>query len=209
MLIRQTYHTEKRDEIKSLILDIVNHLQSMTEHFEQYFKEPTKEAKEFILKNEKYVNKNEKKIEQYILEVFSLEQLNVHEIKWLLAMNRLIRELERTGDYLINIITLSNVVDTDILRPVIMEFFMYVKDMMQWLSEGIQQNDVNLLTKVVDHDRHINALNKEAYRDVASQLHDQKSVSEAELKSVVISRFLERVGDHLVNAAEEYLQTIQ
>src|SRR5690625_1662161 len=149
MLVRQNYYTEKRKEIKLLILEILNDLTEMTEYYDSYLKNPTEETKKIILKNENYIDKNEKRIDKHILEIFSLEQLNTDEIKWLLTMSRIIRELERVGDQLINIITISNVVDTDILRPLIKDFFEFEKDMIKWLAEGIETNNVLKLEDVI------------------------------------------------------------
>jgi len=209
MLVRQNYYTEKRKEIKLLILEILNDLTEMTEYYDSYLKNPTEETKKIILKNESYIDKNEKRIDKHILEIFSLEQLNTDEIKWLLTMSRIIRELERVGDQLINIITISNVVDTDILRPLIKDFFEFEKDMIKWLAEGIETNNVLKLEDVISHDQHVNNLNKETYQTIASQLNDMQNVSESKLKMIIISRFLERIGDHLVNSARLYIKTIQ
>lgn len=209
MLIRQTYHMEKQQEIKELIIEIIDNLLDITEHYEIYFNNPSKDIKETIIKNESYVDKNEKKIEEYILEIFSLEQLTVEEIKWLLAMNRIIRELERCGDYLINIITISDVIDMDEIEPMIKQFFVFEIDMINWLKNGIKNDDVTILENVIKHDKHVNKLNKQTYDDVASQLQENKDVSESKLKMVVISRFLERLGDHLVNAAKAYVKIVK
>lgn len=209
MLVRHTYHNEKQKEIKVLIKDILENLLEITDLYESYFKNPTNETKQQIINNERYVDKNEKKIEQYILEIFSLEQLTVNEIKWLLAMNRIIRELERCGDYLINVITISDVLDTKVLGPYVMEFIKYEKDMLNWLLVGICEDNIELLEDVIAHDEHINKLNKETFTDVASQINTNKEISESELKMVVIGRFLERLGDHLSNSAKAYIKTLQ
>lgn len=209
MLTRSNYHQEKRDNIKQLAMDVIDELMEMTVHFKAYLKEPTKETKQFILKNENYVDKNEKKIESYILEIISLQQLDIHEIKWLLTMNRIIRELERVGDQLTNIITFSNVLDAEFLRPKIKPFFEYQREMMQWLKEGITSDQASKLQNVIEHDQHINILNKETYQQFVEKIHEQEKLTESRLKMVIISRFLERIGDHLVNAAKLYKKVVE
>lgn len=190
-------------------MDVIDELMEMTVHFKAYLKEPTKETKQFILKNENYVDKNEKKIESYILEIISLQQLDIHEIKWLLTMNRIIRELERVGDQLTNIITFSNVLDAEFLRPKIKPFFEYQREMMQWLKEGITSDQASKLQNVIEHDQHINILNKETYQQFVEKIHEQEKLTESRLKMVIISRFLERIGDHLVNAAKLYKKVVE
>ncbi|HLR09110.1 MAG TPA: phosphate uptake regulator PhoU [Bacillota bacterium] len=209
MLTRQNYYQEKRSEIKRLVLQILSDLAKMTDHFEHYLKQPTKENKNFILDNENYVDKNEKRIEKHILEIISLEQLDTNEIKWLLSMNRIIRELERVGDQLTNIITISDVIDTDVLRPTIKRFFHYEQDMIRWLTQGIETNDAAKLQDVIAHDEHVNHLNKETYQQLVDRINEKEELTESKLKIVIISRFLERIGDHLVNAARTYREMIE
>lgn len=209
MLTRLNYYEQRRSEIKWLVLEILDDLSGMTEHFDTYLKKPTDENRDFILKKENYVDKNEKRIEKYILEIISLEQLNTNEIKWLFSMNRVIRELERVGDQLTNIITISDVMDTDVLRPMIKRFFEYEKDMIKWLTEGIQTDDHEKLQAVISHDEYVNNLNKETYKRLVVLINEEERLTESKLKMVIISRFLERIGDHLVNVARTYNDVIE
>src|SRR5690625_6765630 len=88
----------------------------MTEHFKLYLAKPTKENKKIVLKNESFVDRYEEKLKEDILEIISLQQLEIKEIEWLLMMNRIIRELERVGDQLTNIITFSDAIDISTLQ---------------------------------------------------------------------------------------------
>lgn len=209
MLIRKNYYDEKRGEIKWLVLDVMDDLIGMMDHFDQYLKHPTNENKDYILRNEHDIDKSEKKIEKYILEIISLEQLNKNEIKWLFSMSRIIRELERVGDQLTNIITISDVVDTQVLRPIIQEFFNYEKDMVGWLQEGIEDDNSGKLQEVMSHDKFVNNLNKETYQSLVYLINNKEKLNESKLKTVIISRFLERIGDHLVNAARTYKKMVE
>ncbi|MEN1968803.1 phosphate uptake regulator PhoU [Lentibacillus sp. N15] len=209
MLIRDNYYDHKRGQIQQLVLEVLDNLQQMMEHFDTYLVKPTNDNKAFILENEDYIDSNEKKVEKYILEIISLEQLDTSAIKWLFAMSRIIRELERVGDQLTNIITISDVIDTNILRPMIRSFFDYEKDMMTWLTAGIQDDNAEKLHDVMSHDAYVNHLNKETYQDLVDLINEDEQLTESRLKMVIISRFLERIGDHLVNAARTYKDAIE
>lgn len=209
MLIRQNYYANKREEIKSLTLRIIDHLLNMTEYYTVFLNNPSDKQREYIFKAESNVDQIERKIESYILEIISLQQLNMKEIKWLFAMNRMIRDLERIGDQLMNIITLSDVHDVEELKPLIKEFFSYEQKMMYWLMDGIKEDDMDALKQVITHDQYVNKLNKETYQKLVSRIEGDKKITESKLKMIVISRFLERIGDHLVNSAKTYKETIQ
>lgn len=209
MLIRQNYYDHKRQQIQQLVLEILDNLQRMMVQFDAYLLKPTSENKAFIFENENEIDIDEKKIEKYILEIISLEQLNTSEIKWLFSVSRIIRELERIGDQLTNIVTISDVIDTNILRPMIRSFFDYEKDMISWLTAGIQDNNAEKLQSVITHDAYVNHLNKQTYKGLVHLINEEKQLTESKLKMVIVSRFLERIGDHLVNAARTYKDAIE
>lgn len=208
MLIRKTYYDHKKDQIQHLVLEIVERLTQMMEQADEFLLQPTKDKKNMILQTENYIDDHEKKIEKYILEIISLEQLNTSEIRWLFSMSRIIRELERVGDQLTNVLSISGVVDTSEIRPKIRDFFNYEQAMLEWLTAGIQDNDTEKLEAVVSHDAYVNNLNKETYQDTVELIQEEEQLTESKLKMVVISRFLERIGDHLANAAKAYKRAI-
>jgi len=209
MLSRENYYTRKREEIKSLTLSIIEHLQNMTKYYTAFLDDPSDKQREHIFKAENNVDKIERKIESYILEIISLQQLDMKEIKWLFSVNRMIRDLERIGDQLTNIITISEVHDVEELKPLIREFFSYEQKMMRWLMDGMKNDEIDLLNLVIHHDQYVNKLNKDTYQMLVNQIEGEKKITESKLKMIVISRFLERIGDHLVNSAKTYKETIQ
>src|SRR5699024_7699425 len=183
-------------------------LTRMMEQSDEFLLQPTTNNRNTILQTEDYIDDHEKKIEKYILEIVSLEQLDTSEIKWLFSMSRIIRELERIGDQLTNILTISDVVDTQEIRPKIHDFFYYEQTMLEWLTTGIRNDDTDKLEAVIDHDAYVNNLNKETYQDMVDLIQEEERFTESKLKMVIISRFLERIGDHLFHAAKTYKRAI-
>lgn len=209
MLVRSNYYNKRSSSIKLLILQTLDDLRTMKDYYITYLKEPSPENKEHILQLETYVDKNEKKVEKTIQEVISVQQLNKNEIKWFFTMSRMIRELERIGDQMTNIITISKLSDVKELRQIIQQFFNYVEDMMNCLKMGIEEDNSTSLETVIELDHQVNTLNKCTYNEIVTLINQKEPMTESKLKMVVISRFLERIGDHLVNAARIYLKVIR
>lgn len=80
--------------------------------------------------------------------------------------------------------------------------------MTNWLYIGIEGDDIAKLEAVMNHDEYVNNLNKETYQDMVEIINEEEPFTESKLKMVIISRFLERIGDHLVNAARTYKKAI-
>jgi len=208
MLMRSSYYDKRRSKIKQLVLQTLDDLMTMKDYYLTYLKKPSAENKERILQMETYVDKNEKKVDKTIQEVMSVQQLDKNEIKWLFTMSRMIRELERIGDQMTNIITISKLSDVKELQQMIQQFFHYEEDMMSKLKAGIDEDNSEALEAVIDLDQQVNTLNKNTYREVVTLINRAAPMTESKLKMVVISRFLERIGDHLVNVARIYLKVI-
>ncbi|MDY0406384.1 phosphate uptake regulator PhoU [Virgibacillus sp. 179-BFC.A HS] len=209
MLTRHNYYEQKRSKIKRLVLEVLNDLSQMTELYTAYLNHPTDERRGWILKTESDVNKHEARIEKDILEIISLQQLDVKELRWLLGMNRIIRELERIGDQLTNIVTLSDVADTQALKPMIQTFFHFESEMIEWVKKGITNEDKQILEDVMEQDHYVNQLNKGTYNNLVHLINEKENITESNLKTIIISRFLERIGDHLVNIARVYLEVCE
>lgn len=207
MLIRKNYYDYKRNKIENLVLEVIDYLNQMMEQSVDFLLEPSKYNKSTIMETEHSINYYEKKTEKNIMEIISLEQLDKSEIKWMFSMGRIIKDLERVGDQLINILTVSDMDDTNELRNTVSNFFKYEQTMIKYLSLGIKNDDQEKLKEVIEHDVYVNNLNKETFQEMV-ELIEKESFTESKLKVVIVSRFLERVGDHLVNAAKLYKRSI-
>src|SRR5699024_6387653 len=122
-------------------------------------------------------------------------------------MCRIINDLQLVGDHLINQLTDSDITDTTELQNRVSDFFKYEQTMIKYLSLGIKNDDQEKLKEVIEHDVYVNNLNKETFQEMV-YLIEKESFTESKLKVVIVSRFLERVGDHLVNAAKLYKRSI-
>lgn len=207
MLIRKNYYDYKRNKIENLVLEVIDYLNQMMEQSVDFLLDPSKHNKSTIMETEHSINYYEKKTEKNIMEIISLEQLDKSEIKWMFSMGRIIKDLERVGDQLINILTVSDMDDTNELRNTVSNFFKYEQTMIKYLSLGIKNDDQEKLKEVIEHDVYVNNLNKETFQEMV-ELIEKESFTESKLKVVIVSRFLERVGDHLVNAAKLYKRSI-
>src|SRR5690625_6796997 len=97
-------------------------------------------------------------------------------------MNRIIRELERVGDQLTDIITFSDAIDISTLQEKTKPFLKYGEQMMIWLGKGIQNDDPKTLQDVIQHDEHINVLNKKTNNNFVNRILDKKDLKETKKK---------------------------
>jgi phosphate transport system protein len=71
--------------------------------------------------------------------------------------------------------------------------------------ESFTSNDVRIAHDVLERDDKLDRLENNEVRDfVTSMIHDRRTIEPA-LNLVLISRHLERVGDHATNIAEDVI----
>src|SRR5699024_1768829 len=148
------YYDYKRNKIENLVLEVIDYLNQMMEQSVDFLLEPSKYNKSTIMETEHSINYYEKKTEKNIMEIISLEQLDKSEIKWMFSMCIIMKDLERGGDQLINILTVSDMDDTNELRNTVSNFFKYEQTIIKYLSLGIKNDDQEKLKEVKEHDVH-------------------------------------------------------
>lgn len=210
MLVRDNYQYQRKDQVRKLILEILTTLKEMMDQMDKFLLEEENETKKKILNKEDFINEHEKKIEKDILEIVSLEPMNTSEITWIFSMYRIIRELERVGDQIINVLEMSNIFEKHEIQPTISAFFKYEKEMTIKLYNGIENNNVNSLNGVINYDQYVNKLEEDAMNKTMYLIEEERNeLTEGKFKIVMISRFLERIGDHLSNAAKAHKRAIE
>ncbi|HEY4599703.1 MAG TPA: phosphate uptake regulator PhoU [Cerasibacillus sp.] len=209
MLKRQSYHKMMRTQMKVAVLDILNHILKMTSDYLAYLAKPSDDKKALLLDQEKYIDQSEQKINDMILELITLQPLTKDDVKELFGIGRIAGQLERVGDQLINLLTISEGEDVEVLKPVVESFFKYEYDMMEWLLKGIKNEDAELLKKVIRYDEHVNKLNIGTYESLVHSVEEHQEITGSNLKTIIAGRFLERLGDYLVTIAKTFIDILE
>lgn len=204
LLKRQNYFELKSQQMKEIILDVLERLLQMADQYTAHLEKPSDKKKAYILQVEQFVNQSEERVNDHILELLSLQPVAKDKVKELFGISRIAGLLERVGDQLINLLTISDGENAAELMPMIEQFFHYEREMMGWLIQGIEKNDRHLLELVISHDQYVNRLNKGTYQSVVHSVQEQEKITESNLKTIIMSRFLERLGDYLVTIAKIY-----
>ncbi|GGE26837.1 phosphate transport system regulatory protein PhoU [Pullulanibacillus camelliae] len=205
MLTRRNYYVDQKKQIEQVVLRMIDRLDTLMSQCMSYLSEPSKENQAFMLWTEDKLDAEEKEIENQILNVISVQNLDVIELKWLMTMSRIIRELERCGDQLTNVMTVCNITSIESeTTEVIERFFLHESGMVQDLKAGMLAKDGERLELLITRDEHVNRLNRETYKRMTHSMNENKLDATLGSKIIMMCRFLERFGDHLVNAGKLY-----
>jgi phosphate transport system protein len=145
-------------------------------------------------------------VERRWLEVMALQTPVATDLRLMSALLHVNMHLERVGDMAVNIAKIA--VATRKLSPKssilarLQEMADVVRPMIRTALEAFVRRDLRLATSLPAMDDPVDRLNREMYREVAACAGDLHTLEWA-VRMMVVSRQLERVGDHAVDIAEQ------
>lgn len=165
-----------------------------------------------VFDREHEVNRLQMEVDDTAVRLTALQQPVAADVRFLFMASRIVSELERIGDQAVNIcqsakILLSQppvkpLVDTPLMAQV-------VQHMVRHSLQAVAQRDVKLAEAVLEEERKVDAFKDQIFRALLTyMMADPGTISRA-LSLILVSRNLERIGDHATNIAEEVIYIVQ
>ena len=145
-------------------------------------------------------------IERHTLELLALQNPVAVDLRLISAVLHTNFHLERVGDMAVNIAKIGKA--TIGLRPHptivsnLQEMTEVVRPMIRTAVDAFARRDLELAFKVADMDDPVDELNRGMWKSVAASAGDPAMLEWA-VRMMVVSRQLERAGDHAVDIAEQ------
>jgi len=145
-------------------------------------------------------------IERRWLELLALQTPVAGDLRLLSAIIHINLHLERIGDIAVNIVKIARA--TEQLPPNqgilthLREMGDVVRPMIRAALDAFVKRDLALAQRLPEMDDPVDRLNRSIYREVAACADDQ-DILEWAIRMMIVSRQLERVGDHAVDIGEQ------
>jgi len=156
--------------------------------------------------SEKQVNEMELELDNQIVEFFALQHPVATDLRFMLATQKVVNDLERLSDHCVNVaqsaISLANLNR----GPGLSELPDMIEGCRIMLRDSVRSfltRDVVLANEVLERDDRVDGLNRLVVRHVIDLVNAEKANIEIGLDIIRISRNLERIGDLCCNFAEE------
>jgi phosphate transport system protein len=145
-------------------------------------------------------------IERRWLELLALQTPVAGDLRLLSAIIHINLHLERIGDIAVNIVKIARATTQFPANQGILthlrEMADVVRPMIRAALDAFVKRDLALTQRLPEMDDPVDRLNRSMYREVAACSDDQ-DVLEWAIRMMIVSRQLERVGDHAVDIAEQ------
>jgi phosphate transport system protein len=163
---------------------------------------------ERVLAGDAPINQLHIEIDQRCFKLIALHQPMAVDLRAIVAAVKINTDLERVGDMAINI---AEAVKRYMLHPPVKELIDIprmadiAQRMLRDALDAFVRRDVALAQTVLDADDTLDSLKTQVFRELLTFMLQNPSTIEPSLDLILISRHLERIGDHATNIAEDVI----
>lgn len=172
----------------------------------EYIEKPDQKLEISIAETEQEIDDMERQIESQCLKLFMREQPVASDLRAVSAAMRMISDLERIGDHAEDIAEVAKYLNEDGSPAGSMnelrEMSRAASAMVRNAVEAYAKKDLDLANQVAASDDVVDSYFEKIKRDIATQISENVESAQHGLDSLMVAKYLERIGDHSVNLAE-------
>jgi phosphate transport system protein len=166
------------------------------------------EATRTVVDGDTEIDHLQVEVDDRCFTLLALHQPMAVDLRSLVATVKINSDLERVGDLAVNIAEATQRYLSHPRLQSLVDIARMAELALAMLHDALQSfiaNDIALAQSVLDRNDTLDELKIDVFRDLLSyMLHDARII-EAALNLVLVSRHLERVGDHATNIAEDVI----
>ncbi len=158
-----------------------------------------------VAKNDSYINEKERDIERLCLRLLLREQPVATDLRTVTSALKMITDFERIGDQAAEICEIATGLPQGLDLSQFSSLSVMAKkvvDQVNLVVDAYLNLDIEKTQVVVSGDKEINALFDDLKRDITAHIVNHVPDENSALDVLMIGKYLERIGDHVVNIAE-------
>jgi len=162
-----------------------------------------------VIETDVEIDHMEIEVEEEALKTLALHQPVAVDLRFIVAVLKLNGDLERIGDLAVNIaertVFLAKLPPIHDVNFNFARMFEFARQMLKQSLDSMIKMDTALAYNVCSSDDELDAMNREMYGQVKTQVQRKPDTVDTMLHYLSISRCLERIGDHATNIAEDVI----
>ena len=163
------------------------------------------EACKKVIKQDDKIDELREYIRDRSIELLVLKQPMARDLRYIYALGFIALELERIGDYAVNIAEETiKICQDEYIKDLIDIPKMYeeCKKMILGVKESLENEDENLAREIALQDDKIDSLYNRVQEDCLRVMNANPQTINQGVNLLFIGRYLERIGDHITNICE-------
>jgi phosphate transport system protein len=161
-----------------------------------------------ILEGDEPLNQLHVELDAVAFRLLALHQPMAVDLRSIVAALKINSDLERVGDLAVNIAQAGKLyLRFPPVKPLVDLPRMgdIAQGMLRDALDAFVRRDVGLAQSVLDRDDRLDDLKTQVFRDLLTYMLGDPSKIEPSLDLILVSRHLERIGDHATNIAEDVI----
>ena len=206
---RQVPHfQEELQQLKTRLLEMGGLAEDRVRAAVQALVERDPAVVERVLGGDGPINQLHIEIDSRCFKLLALHQPMAVDLRAIVSAVKINTDLERVGDLAINI---AEAVRRYMRHPPVKELIdiprmaEIAQSMLRDSLDSYVRRDIALAQSVLNQDDELDALKTQVFRDLLTHMLQDPSTIEPALDLILISRHLERIGDHATNIAEDVI----
>jgi phosphate transport system protein len=161
-----------------------------------------------VLNGDMPVNELHIVIDDLCLKLIALHSPMAADLRGIMAAIKINSDLERVGDMAVNI---GEAARRYTLHPPVKKLIdiprmgTTAQSMLRDALDSYVRGDIKLAQQVLDEDDKLDTLKTQVFRELLNHMLQDPSTIEPALDLILVSRHLERIGDHATNIAEDVI----
>jgi phosphate transport system protein len=161
-----------------------------------------------VLSGDEPVNQLHIEVDNRCFRLLALHQPMATDLRAIVAAVKINTDLERVGDLAVNIAEASKryIGHAPVKQLIdIPQMGDIAQAMLRDALDAYVKRDSELATKVLNEDDRLDSLKAQVFRDLLTHMLQNQGTVEPSLDLILVSRHLERIGDHATNIAEDVI----
>ena len=161
-----------------------------------------------VLVGDQPINNLHIEVDNRCFTLLALYQPMAADLRTIVAAVKINTDLERVGDLAVNIAEaarryvshapVKKLVDIPVMATI-------AQSMLRDALDAFVRRDVDLAQHVLDEDDRLDGLKTQIFRELLTYMLQDPTTIEPALDLILVSRHLERIGDHATNVAEDVI----
>ncbi len=205
--MRTRFH-QSLDELKEKLLRMGGMAEQAVDRATDAYRRRDVALCQRVLEGEHAINVMEREIDELALDLLAMQQPMAIDLRFIIAVVKINADLERVGDQAVNIVQrvleLAKVPEAD-LTVDIPRVAEVASKMVRTSLEAFIYARPDVAETVLKLDDTLDDLNAQTYHAMLALMQKSPDLTPQALNTLLISRNLERVGDHATNIAEDVI----
>jgi len=161
-----------------------------------------------VIQGDESINALQIELDDRCFKLLALRQPMATDLRLIMSTTRITSDLERVGDLAVNVAeAAARYIQYPPVKPLIdlPKMSEFAQQMLRDALSSFVSGEVSLASDVLKRDDALDDLKRQLFQELLTYMLQDPGTVEPALDLILISRHLERIGDHATNVAEDVI----